>query len=218
MTNQELDAFVAGLEIAMEKTGWKAAPLSEAAGMGTSAVRDLFRKRSSPKVSTANALATTMGMTVDEVIALGRGGAPAKPPIAVAGRVGAGASVPLVDAYEKGDGLFHVVAPPQLHRAAQGVVAVEVEGDSMMPMYQPGEVLFYSRATHEGILEEDVGRVCVVEDGDGHAWVKLVKRGDEPGAFHLISLNPTSETKHNQRIRWASRVLMSLPAELVERA
>lgn len=138
-------------------------------------------------------------------------------PVAVAGRVGAGASVPLVDAYEKGDGLFHVNAPPQLRRLARSVVAVEVEGDSMMPMYQPGEVLFYSRATHEGVLDDDIGRVCVVEDADGNAWVKLVKIGDQPGLFHLLSLNPTSESKHNQRITWAAKVIMSLPAELVER-
>ncbi|WP_410217266.1 helix-turn-helix domain-containing protein [Paracoccus sp. (in: a-proteobacteria)] len=57
----------------MELTGWKPAPLSRAAGMGETAVRDLFRKRSSPKVSTAKALAAAMGMTVDHIIDLGEG-------------------------------------------------------------------------------------------------------------------------------------------------
>lgn len=219
MVVQDVDAFVAGLKIAMEKTGWKAAPLSEAAGMGVSAVRDLIRKNSSPKVSTAQALAGVMGLTLDEVIALGGGQPYAGRPIAVAGRVGAGASVPLVDAYSKGDGRFLVAAPAQLlrHGGAQGIVAVEVEGDSMAPMYQPGDVLFYCRATHEGIAEEDIGRPCVVEDADGNAWVKQVKRGDEPGLFHLISLNPTAETRHNQQVRWAARVRLALPADLVER-
>lgn len=140
--------------------------------------------------------------------------------IAVAGRVGAGAQVPLIDAYEKGDGLYHVEAPPQLKCTGPhtGYVAVEVEGDSMQPMYQPGDVLFYSRATHEGIASEDIGRPCVVEDAAGQAWVKLVKRGDEPGLFHLISLNPTSETRHNQRIKWASRVRLALPKDMVGRS
>ena len=139
-------------------------------------------------------------------------------PIAVAGRVGAGARVPLVDAYEKGDGLYHVTAPPQLRKVGQpqGIVAVEVEGDSMAPMYQPGDVLFYSRATHEGIPNEDIGKPCIVEDAEGRAWVKLVRRGNEPGLFHLISLNETAETLYNQPIKWASRVKLALPSEMVE--
>lgn len=140
-------------------------------------------------------------------------------PIAVAGQVGAGAQIPLEDPYPKGDGIFRVAAPAQLlrHGPPRGIVAVEVAGDSMVPMYQPGDVLFYTRATHKGIPEEDIGRPCIVEDADGNAWVKQVKRGDEPGLFHLISLNPTAETKHNQRIKWATRVRLALPAEMVER-
>lgn len=141
------------------------------------------------------------------------------PLIAVAGRVGAGASVPLIDAYEKGDGLFHVAAPAQLVKdgSPDGIVAVEVEGDSMVPMYQPGDILFYSRTTHEGIPDEDIGRPCVVEDADGMARIKQVKRSDEKGLFNRISLNPTSETKHNQRIKRAARAMLALPAEMVQR-
>lgn len=218
MVDQDVDAFVAGLKVAMERSGWKAAPLSEAAGMGTSAVRDLLRKNSSPKVSTAQALAGALGLTLDEVISLGGGSTVRSHPIAVAGRVGAGAAVPLIDAFPKGDGIFHVAAPTQLLRrgGGRGIVAVEVEGDSMAPMYQSGDVLFYSRATHEGITDEDIGRPCIVEDADGQAWVKQVKRGDEPGLFHLISLNPSAETRHNQQIKWASRVRLALPSDLVE--
>lgn len=70
MNESELDPFVRGLQVAMELTGWKAAPLSKAAGMGETAVRDLIRKQSSPKVSTAKALAAVMGMTVDQILEL----------------------------------------------------------------------------------------------------------------------------------------------------
>lgn len=140
-------------------------------------------------------------------------------PIAVAGEVGAGAQIPLIDAYAKGDGKYHIAAPAPLLKNGppRGIVAVEVEGDSMAPMYQPGDVLFYSRATHEGIPEEDIGKPCVVEDADGMAWVKQVKRGTEPGLFHLISLNPNAETRYDVKIKWAARVKLALPAEMVER-
>lgn len=221
MSEKERDTFVRGLEIAMQRTNWKAAPLSEAAGMGITAVRDLFRKNSSPKVSTAQAIAETIGMTVDDIIMLGRDSnhpTLLTPQIMVAGRVGAGAKVPLFDHTEDG-GLFHVAAPAQILRQGPpcNVSAVEVEGDSMSPMYQSGDILFFTRHTHDGIPDEDIGRPCVVEDANGMAWVKQVKRGDAPGLFHLISLNPTSETMHNVPIKWAARVKLALPAEMVER-
>ncbi|MGP9790668.1 XRE family transcriptional regulator [Roseinatronobacter sp. NSM] len=136
-------------------------------------------------------------------------------PIAVAGRVGAGARIPLVDGFEKGSGLFHVACPPQL--PVHNIAAVEVVGDSMMPAFSSGSVLFFTRHAHEGVLDEDIGRTCIIEDSEGNAWVKLLKRGSEPGLFNLVSLNPTSESAWDQRVKWAARVRMSLPEDLVER-
>lgn len=137
----------------------------------------------------------------------------------VAGRVGAGALVPLHDATDDG-GLFRVIIPPQLRGlGANGqLAAVEVDGDSMAPMFQPGDLLFFSRATHEGVPAEAIGRPCIIEDSDGNAWVKLLRMGDEPGLYHLISLNFGAETLHNQRIIWAARVRLALPADMVDRA
>lgn len=141
------------------------------------------------------------------------------PSLPVAGRVGAGALVPLHDMTDDG-GLFRVGIPPQLRSLGEDgqLAAVEVEGNSMLPMYQPGDLLFFSRATHEGVPTEAIGRPCIIEDSDGNAWVKLLRTGDEPGLFHLVSLNPGAETRHNQRIAWAARVRLALPADMVDRA
>lgn len=189
--------------------------VAEAAGLGHTAVRDIVnRKVKNPTYATLLKLADVLAVDISEVVGLNTAN-PARP-VAVAGRVGAGARVPLSDAYEKGDGLYLVARPPQL--AGQSVVAVEVDGDSMAPMYQPGHVLFFSRNTHEGVPEEDVGRPCVVEDANGMAWVKLVKRGTEPGRWNLVSLNPDAESVWDVPIKWAARVRLALPAELVERA
>lgn len=198
--------------------------LSLAAGLSRDGIRN-WRRRLENGEEAAGATVTALAgvaraLGVSETWLIhGIGDGPDRPSVAVAGRIGAGAKVPLVDAYEKGDGLFHVIAPEPLlrHGFPHGIVAVEVEGDSMAPMYQPGDVLFYSRHTHERIPDEDIGRPCIVEDADGMAWVKQVKLGDKPGLFHLISLNPDAETKHNQRIKWAARVRLALPAEMAER-
>ncbi|MDO8986071.1 S24 family peptidase [Cypionkella sp.] len=186
--------------------------VADSAGLNPTGVRDIItRKVKNPTFATLIKIAEVLGVSIEDVIG-GSARSLTRHMIAVAGRVGAGALVPLMDSYAKGDGLFHVVCPPQLN--PHGIVAVQVEGDSMSPMYQPGHVLFYSRATHEGILSEDVGLPCVVEDQNGMAWVKQVKRGTEPGLFHLISLNPNSESAWDQRIRWASRVLLALPENM----
>lgn len=139
---------------------------------------------------------------------------PETPAIAVAGKVGAGAQVDLIDAYSKGDGLYRVACPPQI--TPHGIVAVEVEGTSMAPTYEPGAVLFYSRDAI-GVPTEAIGRICVCEDESGRAWVKQVKVGTEEGTFSLISLNPEAENMHGIRLRWAAPVRLHLPKEFVKK-
>jgi len=136
-------------------------------------------------------------------------------PVAVAGKVGAGAKVPLVDAYAKGDGLYHVACPSELPHDV-GIVGVEVEGDSMTPIYRDGDVLFYSRDT-VGVPTEAVGAICVCEDANGDGWVKHVKPGTEPGKFHLISLNPLVDNMFDVILKWAAPVKLAWPKALVER-
>ncbi|EEX17034.1 putative phage repressor [Citreicella sp. SE45] len=142
------------------------------------------------------------------------GEAPIRPTTAIAGKVGAGAQVPVFDAYPKGGGP-QVECPPGL--SPHGVVAVEVEGDSMEPVYSAGDLLFYTRDTHDGIPDDAIGHRCIVEDQDGMGWVKQVKAGEEPGLFHLISLNPGATNMWNKRLKWAARVRLHWPADLARR-
>lgn len=187
--------------------------VAEAANLGHTAVRDIIlRKTKNPTYATLVKIAEVLGVPVSDITG---DQALERPTIAVAGKVGAGAKVPMVDAYEKGDGLFSVICPPQL--SPRGVVAVEIEGDSMVPMYQPGHILFFSRANPEGILEEDIGQPCVIEDDQGMVWVKLLKRGEGSGLWNLISLNLNAENKIGVGVKWAARVRLALPADLVER-
>lgn len=137
-----------------------------------------------------------------------------RPTVAVAGKVGAGAKIPLVDAYTKGDGP-QVECPEGI--SPHGIVAVEVSGDSMEPIYSDGDVLFYTRHTHENVPSEAVGRRSVCEDADGNVWVKQVKRGDQPDRFHLISLNPGAQTMWNVALVWASPIRLHWPQELVRK-
>ncbi len=218
MQKKNLDAFVRGLKIIMDAEGVKMKPLSEAAGMSETGVKDLIRFGSSPKVSNAVELARVLNRSLDEIVAIGESGvftASGKlVSIAVPGRAGAGAEVHLVDDYAKGDGLFHVECPPQL--SPRGVVAVEVEGNSMEPAYAEGDLLFYSRDAL-GVPTEAIGRMCIVADEAGRVWVKQVKSGTEAGLFNLLSINPTGTNMHDVRLKWAAPVKLHLPREFVRK-
>jgi phage repressor protein C with HTH and peptisase S24 domain len=135
--------------------------------------------------------------------------------IPVVGKVGAGASVDLFDAHkENGEGHYRVACPPQL--SPKGIVAVEVVGDSMAPIYLPGAVLFYSRDSL-GVPSEAIGRICICEDSTGKAWVKQIRHGRDEGTFTLVSMNPDYDHRHGVSLKWAAPVRFALPPEFVKR-
>jgi phage repressor protein C with HTH and peptisase S24 domain len=183
-----------------------------AAGMSPTGVRDIItRKTKNPTFANLLRISEVLEVDISEII----GGITREvPTIAIAGKVGAGAKVPLFDAYEKGDGP-QVECPPGL--SPHGLVAVEVEGDSMDPIYADGDLLFYSRDSHDGVPSDTIGHKCVAEDEDGMVWVKQVRQGSEPGLFHLISLNPYAANSLDIRLKWAARVRLHWPAELVRK-
>jgi len=85
--------------------------------------------------------------------------------IPVAGRVGAGSQVELVDAYAKGEGLYKIACPSDLE--AEKVVGVEVRGDSMLPIFASGDVILFTR-DFVGVDESVIGQVCVLETETWH--------------------------------------------------
>lgn len=212
--NQDGPDFRKALEHALEKKGVSLRSVATKSGVSYEQLKALKQGKSkSTNVDDAVRVAAAFGVSLENFYAGNFQPEPRK--IAVAGKVGAGASVSLIDAYEKGDGHYFVECPQQIKPS--GVVAVEVLGDSMDPVYSEGDVLFYSRSTPDGIPVDDIGRKCIVADVDGQVWVKQVKRGSSPDRFHLISLNPGAQTAWDVPILWAARVRFHLPAELVQK-
>ncbi|WP_242652287.1 helix-turn-helix domain-containing protein [Limimaricola pyoseonensis] len=205
MIAQRIEALIA-------ERGMNNRAVAISAGMSATGVRDIItRKTKNPTFANLVKIADVLGVSVHEIV----GDPPSLRTIAIAGKVGAGAQVPVFDAYGKeGDGP-QVEAPPGL--PISGIVAVEVEGDSMEPIYSAGDLLFYTRAVAEGVPTEAVGRRCVCECEKGLGWVKQVKLGSEPGLFNLISLNPGAENQHDVRLKWAAPVRLHWPADLARK-
>lgn len=118
----------------------------------------------------------------------------------VVGYVGAGAQINPVDDHAQGAGLESIEAPPG---ETLSTVAVIVRGDSMYPVYQDGDVIFYAR---DGADDEAayLGRECVVKLTNGPMLLKRVMRGSERGSFLLLSYN--ASPLDNVRLEWASPV------------
>lgn len=206
--------FKTALQRALEVTGKSLRSISTASGVSYEQLKALKQGRAqSTNVDDAMLVARAFGVTLDDFY-LGRMTEESNH-VAVAGRVGAGAEVMLQDDHAKGDGLYHVICPPQI--GPRGIVAVEVVGDSMEPVYFEGDVLFYARQTMS-VPTEAIGRPCICEDAEGFVWVKQVKVGTAQGLFNLLSVNPTGSNRLDVRLVWAAPVLLHLPKAYVKRA
>lgn len=206
------DTFKSALDHALSVTGRSLRSIAIEAGVSYEKLKNLRQgKAQTTGVDDARKVAKAFGVTLDDFF---DGRLSEATSVAVAGHVGAGAEVELLDAYVKGDGHYRVQCPPQL--SPRGLVAVEVTGDSMVPVYAPGTVLFYTRAAM-GVPTEALGQICVCEDEDGHAWVKQVRIGREEGTFTLVSMNPDHDHRHGVRLKWAAPVRFSLPPEFVRK-
>ena len=205
--------FSEALATALQTTKTSLRQIAERADVSYEQLKKVKQGKSqSTNVDDAQRVATALGLTLDQFL---NGDFEERPTVAIAGAVGAGAMVPVFDAYEKGGGP-QVECPPQL--SPHGIVAVEVHGDSMEPVYSAGDLLFYTREASDGVPTDAIGHRCVCEDMNGMGWVKQVRAGSEPGLFNLISLNPGADNQHDVKLKWAARVRMHLPADMARRA
>ncbi|MFG1376129.1 S24 family peptidase [Xanthobacter autotrophicus] len=102
----------------------------------------------------------------------------------VVGSAGAGAEVYPIDDHEKGAGLDEIEAP---FPVPPSTVCVVIRGDSMLPVFQDGDLVGYSKEPRPpGDL---IGVRCLVKLRDGRMFIKVLKRGTRPGLFTLVSFN-----------------------------
>jgi DNA-binding XRE family transcriptional regulator len=146
---------------------------------------------------------------VSEGHLLGEEGEDAPPPprptargrlVSVVGYVGAGAEVFVLDDHAHGGGLEEVEAPGEMGPDA---VAVRVRGDSMLPAYEEGDLLFYSRHLPPA---EMLHKRAVVKLQDGRLFVKIIHRGEKRGRFNLLSLNAASAGLYDVVLQWAAPI------------
>lgn len=119
--------------------------------------------------------------------------------VRVVGRIGAGAEI--LPEFEQipPEGLYEIEVPFPISADA---IAFQVEGDSMWPRYDPGDVIICGR---EGADADDIiGWEAAVRTADGKRYLKRVQRGAVAGTFDLESHN--AAPIRSVRIEWAAEI------------
>lgn len=137
-------------------------------------------------------------------------GARPSSPLRVVGRIGAGAEIlpefeqlPPDGLYEDGVHEIELTLP-----LAADSIAFTVEGDSMWPRYNAGDIVICDDGEHDPALI--AGREAAVRTGDGKRYLKTIRRGAVKGTFDLESHN--APPIRDVAIAWASPILMIIPA------
>jgi phage repressor protein C with HTH and peptisase S24 domain len=125
---------------------------------------------------------------------------PAVVRIPVVGRVAAGESFLPFDDNPLGSGYDEI----EFTLDDADPIAIEVRGESMLPVYRPGDYLLCSR--RRGVeIQHCIGKDCVVKTDQGEGYVKKLMNGSQSGTFTLISYNaPPIE---NVRLLWAAPII-----------
>lgn len=191
MSEFNIEAFKARLQSLMDEHNIKRKPLAKRAGLGETAIRDLFdAKRSDVRVGTLVRLADVFDITVDELIN--------DPQLKLSGRIGAGGEVLFNGEDHEGEG--HAPRPPGAHGQ---VIALRVVGSSMLPKYEDGDIVYVDRSV-DGIPQDAIGEYCAVRTQDGGTFLKILAKGPTPGKFTLRSLN--APDMEEQDVVWAAPV------------
>jgi repressor LexA len=196
----DIETIRENLQRIMDRKKVKPTTLSQRVGNSKTLVKDLLTKTSDVQLSTLRKLAGALDVELGDLLAL--------PRVPIVGKIGAGGSVAFVDLQEdeRLDPEDSVLRPPGV---SGKLVALIVEGSSMLPKYSDGDIIYIQRSHWEGVLEDDIGDDCAVRLKSGETYVKQLVRGSAPDRWTLRSLN--APDMENVELEWATRVLFIMP-------
>ena len=199
---ESLEAVVQGwsrrLSQLLALRGWSQAELARRTGLSRENIKKYCQGLvAQPRGDTLERLASALEV---QVAWLRDGHGPQWQRIPVVGYVGAGERFHAVDDLAQGAGLDSV----EMELDGADPIAIEVRGDSMMPVYRPGDRLLCSRlrgSDESGFL----GRDCVVKLATGAGYVKRVVRGSDSRHYTLLSY--ASDPIPNVELEWAAPII-----------
>jgi transcriptional regulator with XRE-family HTH domain len=192
--NPNIQAIRETIDREMKRKGFSGRALSKAAGVSESTVKDVLKSTENPGIGTLYKIAEALEVPFESLS--GAEGVP------LLGTIGAGGTV----AYFKDDHEFETVPRPPL--APARLMALQVSGESMLPKYEPGDIIYVQR-DHDGVFLDYLGRYCAVHTADGGTYLKILAPGTEAERYTLRSLNAADMM--NVEVIWAAPVLFVMP-------
>lgn len=125
-----------------------------------------------------------------------RRGSDEEPKTPIAHYVGAGDEVYLFDDAGTESRIDDAPAPPGFE--GQSGAAAIVRGDSMRPVFEPEDVLYFRSLRPAPSLKDVPIRPVIVQIKGGRLFVKKLLPGTKRGAFHLLSVNPLTAPMQDQ--------------------
>jgi len=121
--------------------------------------------------------------------------------VPVVGKIGAGGSV-----------VFEDIGPAEMVRrppeTTGELIGLEVEGESMLPKFDPGDIIYISRES-DGVDPADIGAVCACRLVTGETYLKQLVKGSRPGLYTLRSYNAAD--MEDLELLWATPVRAITP-------
>lgn len=183
---------------AMKMQNKKAKPLSLAAGLSETYIRDLIERGVEPTLAKLEAIANQLGLPMsyffDEEST--------PPQIAIKGYASGGDRWTPVDDYQDGDGIAHI----DLDIANPDLIGVRVRGPSMSPVFRDGDDLICF-PQHGLDISSAVGKDCVVETANQERYIKQVLKGSKKNTYRLRSYNTEFPDIEDVALAWAAPVL-----------
>jgi phage repressor protein C with HTH and peptisase S24 domain len=176
-----------------ETPGLTMKSVSQKAGLSSSTVHSIIANGASPSVDNFIKICAAINVEPTQLL----GGERLTISIPVVGFVSAGEGWTSVD-----DGGQDAV---EFDLGTGDCVAVEVRGDSMVPVYRNGDTLICNRQYGPN-ADNLIGLDCVIRTADGRNYVKILRRGSQPGRFNLRSYNSSVDDIENVALAWVAPV------------
>lgn len=131
--------------------------------------------------------------------------------VSVVGMVGAGGDVEPEYEQVPPEGLFQVELP---FNVPDELIAFQVEGDSMLPKYEDGDVILVWRETQKPI-ESFYGREAIVRTTEGHRYIKTILYGKTRSVVNLQSFN--AKLIEGVRLEWIGEIYSIIRGDQIQR-
>lgn len=129
--------------------------------------------------------------------------------VSVQGYIGAGSEISPEYEQTPSEGLEQIWIPFELD---DELIAFEVRGTSMMPVYRPGHVIICYK-DQKRPLDHFYGLDAAVRTSDGRRFIKTIMRNGNQVDLHSFNADPI----HNVQLEWIGEVFAALPKTSVKR-